>query len=104
MIYLQASITVEHDKINEFMEIFEKEIVPESTKMNRILIGQWRTSIGTLGEITNLWSYEDLTAMQRFNEARAKNPALIKAFDRLTALVSHETLKLMVPTKASPLK
>jgi hypothetical protein len=104
MIYLEAQLTVEHGKMDEFMEIFEKVIVPESTKMNRILIGQWRTSIGTLGEITNLWSYEDLAAMQRFNESRAKNPTLSKAFERLTACVSHETLKLMVPTKASPLK
>lgn len=104
MIYLEASLDVVPGKINEFMEVFEKEFLPGSNKLGRKLVAQWRTTIGTLDEITDLWAYDDLTDMQRFQEARAKNPELIKASEHLRSLIAHETTRLMVPTILSPMK
>jgi len=104
MIYLEASLRVVPGKMNEFMEVFEREFLPASNKLGRKLIAQWHTTIGTLDEITDLWVYDDLTHMQRFQEARAKSPEFTKASDHLRSLIAHETTRLMVPTPLSSMK
>ena len=104
MIYLEASFQVVPGKMNELMQVFEKEFLPASNKLGRKLAGQWHTTIGTLDEITDLWVYNDLAHMQQFQEARAKSPEFIKASEHLRALIAHETTRLMVPTPLSSMK
>ena len=104
MIYVEASIRVVPGKMNEFMEVFEKEFLPASNKLGRTMAAQWRTTIGTLDEITNLWGYDDLNHMQRFQEARAKSPEFTKASEHLRTLIAYETTRLMVPTPLSAMK
>lgn len=104
MIYLEASIELLPGKMSEFMEIFSREYLPASNKLGRKFVAQWRTSIGTLDEIVDLWAYDDLTHMQRFQEARQRSPEMTRAYEKLRALVAHETLRLMIPMPTSPLK
>ncbi len=104
MIYLEATLRVAPGKMNEFMGVFEKEYLPCSNKLGRKLVAQWRTSIGTQSEITDLWAYDDLTHMQRFQDARAKSPEFAKATEHLMSLIAYETTRLMVPTSLSSLK
>jgi len=104
MIYVEASLRVVPGKMAEFMEVFEKEFLPLSNKLGRKMLAQWTTSIGTLDEVTDLWVYDDLNHMQRFNEARAKNAEFAKASVRLRALIAYESTRLLIPTKLSELK
>jgi len=104
MIYLEASLRVVPGKMKELMEVFEKEYLPLSNKFGRKLAAQWTTSIGTLDEVVDLWVYEDLVHMQRFNEARAKSSEFAKASERLRALIAYEEVRLMVPTPLSEMK
>jgi len=104
MLYLEASLRVVPGKMNEFMEVFEKEFLPASNKLGMKLVAQWRTTIGTLDEITDLWAYDDLTHMQRFQEARAKSSELTNASGHLRSLIAYETTRLMVPTPLSSMK
>ena len=104
MIYVEASIRVVPGKMNEFMEVFEKEFLPLSNKLGRKLAAQWRTTIGTLDEVTDLWVYDDLNHMQRFQEARAKSIEFTKASEHLRTLIAYETTRLMVPTPLSSMK
>ena len=104
MIYLEASLRVVPGKMNELMEVFEKEFLPTSNKLGMKLIAQWRTTIGTLDEITDLWVYDDLTHMQRVQQARAKSPEFTEAANHLRSLIAYETTRLMVPTLLSPIK
>lgn len=104
MIYLEASLRVVPGKMKDFMEVFEKEYLPLSNKLGRKMLGQWTTSIGTLDTVVDLWVYDDLTHMQRFNEARAKMPEFAVASEHLRALIAYEETRLMVPTKLSELK
>ncbi len=104
MLYLEASLKVVPGKMKELMEVFEKEYLPLSNKFGRKLAAQWTTSIGTLDEVVDLWAYEDLTHMQRFNEARAKSPEFAKASEHLRALIAYEEVRLMVPTPLSEMK
>lgn len=89
-------------KMDEFMEVFSKELLPASNKLGRKLVAQWRTTIGSL-EIVDLWAFEDLTHMQRFQEARQLSEEMRKASEKITALIARETTRLMVPTPVSSL-
>ncbi len=104
MIYLEASFQVVPGKMNELMQVFEKEFLPASNKLGRKLAAQWRTTIGTLDEITDLWVYDDLTHMQQVQEARAKSPEFTEAANHLRSLIAYETTRLMVPTPLSSMK
>ncbi len=104
MIYLEASLRVVPGKMNEFMEVFTKEYLPASNRLGRKLAAQWRTTIGTLDEVVDLWAYEDLTQMQRFQEARQKSEEMTKASERLRALIAYEETRLLTPTPYSPMK
>jgi len=104
MIYLEASLRVVPGKMKELMEVFEKEYLPLSNKFGRKLVAQWATTIGALDEVVDLWAYEDLTHMQRFNEERANSSEFAKASEHLRALIAYEEVRLMVPTPLSELK
>ena len=104
MVYVEASLRVVPGKMNEFMEVFEKEFLPLSNKLGRTLAAQWRTTIGTLDEVIDLWAYDDLNHMQRFNDARAKSAEFTKASDHLRSLIAYEQTRLMAPTNLSKMK
>jgi len=104
MIYLEASLRVVPGKMKELMEVFEKEFLPASNKLGRKLVAQWTTTIGTLDEVVDLWAYEDLTHLQRLNEAKAKSPEFAKASEHLRALIAYEEARLMIPTPLSEMK
>ena len=104
MIYIEASLRVVPGKMNELMKVFEKEFLPEGKKVGMNLVAQWRTNIGTLDEVIDLWGYDDLTQMQRVQEARAKSPGFLKAADHIRALIAYEETRLMTPTSLSAIK
>jgi hypothetical protein len=104
MIYLEASLRAVPGKMKELMAVFEQEYLPLSNKFGRKLVAQWTTSIGTLDELVDLWAYDDLTHMQRFNEARAKSAEFAKASEHLRALIAYEEVRLMLPTSLSAMK
>jgi hypothetical protein len=104
MIYVEAALRPVPGKMKELMEVFEKEYLPLSNQLGRKLLGQWTTSIGTLDTLIDIWVYEDLNHMQRFNESRAKMPEFAVASEHLRALIAYEETRLMVPTKLSDLK
>jgi hypothetical protein len=104
MIYLEATLRVVPGKMDEFMEVFSNEYLPASEKLGRKLAAQWRTFIGTLDEVVDLWAYDDLAHMQRFQEARQKDEEMAKAGKRLRALIAYETTKLLIPTPYSAMK
>ena len=104
MIYVEASLRPVPGKMKELMEVFEKEYLPLSNKLGRKMLGQWTTAIGTLDTLVDIWVYEDLKDMQRFNEARAKMPEFTVASEHLRAFIAFEETRLLMPTKLSDLK
>jgi len=104
MIYVEASLRVVPGKMNELIEVFEKEFLPASNKVGMKLTAQWRTTIGTLDEVIDLWGYDDLTHMQRVQEARTKSPEFIKASAHLRSLIAYEATRLIAPTSLSSIK
>ncbi|MFC1916663.1 hypothetical protein ACFLX1_00820 [Chloroflexota bacterium] len=60
--------------------------------------------MGTLDEITDLCAYDDLTHMQRLQEARANSPEFTKASAHLRFLIVYEATRLMAPTPLSSME
>jgi hypothetical protein len=104
MIYTEASLRVVPGKMKDFMAVFEQEFLPVSNKCGRKLVAQWTTAIGTLDEVVNLWAYDDLIHMHRFNEARAKSSEFASASEHLRAHIAYEEVRLIVPTPLSDMK
>jgi len=104
MIYVEASLRPVPGKMKELMEVFEKEYLPLSNKLGRKLLGQWTTTIGTLDTVVDIWVYDDLAHMQRFNEVRAKSKEFTVASEHLRALIAFEETRLLMPTTLSELK
>lgn len=104
MIYLEAAIHVAPGKMKEFMDVFTNQYLPASERLGRRLIGQWRTFVGPLDEVVDLWAYDDLSHMQRFQEARQHDAEIIKAGENLRVLIASETTKLLIPTAYSTIK
>ena len=104
MIYLEAAIHVAPGKMKEFMDVFTNQYLPASERLGRRLIGQWRTFVGPLDEVVDLWAYDDLSHMQRFQEARSQSAEFKEASEHLRALIAYETTRLLVPTPLSLMK
>jgi len=107
-IYLEARLWAAPGKMGELVEYLEKEFVPDCEKLGRKLAGQWRTTTGEVEEVTNLWVYEDLADMMRYDQRaqaeRAKDPEFGKRGAKLATLVLRDFTRVMVPTRVSPLK
>lgn len=108
MIYLEARLWAAPGKMGELIEYLEKEFVPDCLANGRKLAGQWRTTIGEVEEVTNLWVYKDLADIQAYNErvqaARAQDPEGAKRTAKLSTLVLRDFTRVMVPTKISPMQ
>jgi hypothetical protein len=104
MIYVEASLRVVPGKMGEFMESFEKEFMPACDKVGMKLVAQWRTTIGTLDEVTDLWGYDDLFHMQRVQEARTQSPEFRRISSHMRTLIAYEATRLMTPTSLSSMK
>jgi NIPSNAP len=104
MVYMLATVRVVPGKMEEFKKVFEREMLPAAKKIGWSLAAQWDTTVGTLSEVTDLWAYDDLSHMQRVQEAMSTSPEFQKAFAHIEPLIAHESMKLMVPTALSSLK
>ena len=105
MIYVEATIRVAPDKVEEFKKLLEKHL-PLAEKYGRKLVGSWETLIGPRipRQIVNLWAFEDMAHRERYNAVFSKDEELLKSRSRLESLILEETTKIMVPTPYSPLK
>ncbi len=104
MIFLEASLRPVPGKMKELTDVLNNEYVPASARLGRKLMGQWTVAIGTLDTLVDLWVYDDLAHMQRFNEARAKSPEFAAVTEKLRALIAYEETRLMYPTAISQIK
>ena len=104
MLYVEATLRCVPGKMKELMEVFEKEYLPASDRLGRKMVGQWTVSIGALDTVVDIWEYQDLHHMARFNEARAKDADFAKASEHLRALIAYEETRMLIPTKLSAMK
>ncbi|MDO8490397.1 MAG: NIPSNAP family protein [Dehalococcoidia bacterium] len=104
MIYLLATAQLHTGKLQEFSDILSKEYLPIAEKHGQKLVGAWRTVVGNVDEITDLWAFNSLAHFEQVRGALAQNPDWQKAYARLRSVIAAESHKIIGPLSFSPLK
>lgn len=104
MIYLLATVQLNTGKLQEFSDILSKEYLPIAEKQGQKLVGTWRTVVGNVDEVIDLWAFDSLEHFSKVRAALAQNPEWQKAYVRLRSTVAAENHRIISPLAFSPLK
>jgi len=104
MIYLLATVQLHTGKLQEFSDILSKEYLPIAEKQGQKLVGTWKTVVGNVDEVTDLWAFNSLEHFEKVRGTLAQNPDWQKAYVRLRSTVAAESHKIISPLSFSPLK
>jgi hypothetical protein len=97
MIYLHVTVQIQRGKLQEWSNLYKKNILPLLNKYGQKLVGAWKTSVGTYDEITDLYEFESLAESERIRTALFNDDEIKKWMQKMTALMGHEQSKIMEP-------
>ena len=104
MIFFQTTMEMAPGTAHQFDKMLGQHLAPCMDKYGGKLVGSWEAAVGTLNEITDLWSFNDMAhfekAMQSFGMDAELRPHLMA----LQSMVVRETMKLLRPLRCSPLR
>lgn len=104
MIYLLATVQLQTGKLQEFSDVLSQEYLPIAESYGQKLVGTWRTVVGNVDEVTDLWAFESLEHFERVRGSLAQNPDWQKAYVRLRSVIAAESHKIISPLPFSPLR
>lgn len=104
MIYLQATLTLAPGKSREFNEFLGEKMVPCWEKYGAKLIGTWETAVGTMNEVTDLWSFDSMGHFEEAFRSLIRDPDMRSAWPIIPSIILGEKNKLLRPLPCSPLK
>jgi hypothetical protein len=104
-LYYRLSYGVLPGKADEFVEAFEKELVPVVGKMGVKLAGcyRWFGACGESGEIISFWSVKNWAHWGQIREAMGKDPDLRRWLDKRSSLCTELSYKFLIPVPYSML-
>lgn len=103
MVYLLATIEIKIGEQELFIEAL-REYVPIVERHGMKLVGSWRTVVGTVPEITDLWAFKDMGHFEKVRQAIAEDPERQRAYTKAQSHVKHETFKLLTSLPFSPIQ
>lgn len=103
MLYLMATVQLHTGKLQEFNDILSKEYLPVAQKYGQKLVGSWRTLIGNVDEVTDLWAFNSLEHFEKVRASLAENPEWQRAYARLRSVIAAESHKVVSPLPVSPM-
>lgn len=107
MIHVLATVEVPRGKVDEFLEFFEKEMMPWEEqilpKVGGKLLGVWSTVWGKQGEITFLVALPNEEALRKAEEVPG-DEKVKTAPARWNAITPNATRKIMRPASFSPIQ
>ena len=103
MIIDHRTYTVQHGMDKQYLDLFEAEGLPVQLR-HLNLIGYFTTSVGPQNEFVHLWSYDDLTDMERRRAARDADPDWTVYKKKSAGMLVKQENKLITPVSFSPLK
>lgn len=103
MIYMETKLVVQPGKMGKYQEV-EKDMYSFITKAGMKVIGAWNTVIGDTNEVTLLFASEDMGQLQKSSMTMAQSKEYQAAWQRVEALLTSQTRKIMMPMPISPLQ
>ena len=103
MIYVEDNIVLQPCKFGAFLEL--ENGLAGFLKGTRIKhIASWHTTVGNQGEITVLYSCDDMGTWERAVSDLVQNKEFMVVYQKALGLAASTNRKIMMPTPASPLK
>ncbi|MEE8470178.1 MAG: NIPSNAP family protein [Dehalococcoidia bacterium] len=92
-------------RTDEFLESFEKELVPMVEGVGMKLAGcySWFGACGESGEIISFWSLKNWAHWGQIREAQIKRPEFRRWMEKLSVLCAGWSCKFLIPTPYSML-
>ncbi len=103
-VYLHVTVQVNRGKVDEWSTLYRDEFIPLIEKYGQKLVAVWRTSIGTYDEITDVYEFESMAAMEQIRAKIWADPKTGPALKKIQPLSGFEISKLMTAMPYSPLK
>ncbi len=105
MIYQMVTRQIISGKMEEYNDFQVKEFQPMLKRTGMKVVAYWTTYIGTNNnESIAVFAFDDLTQMQKINEARAKDPEVRRVQGKLMDFTISSQSKLLNPCAWSPMK
>ena len=104
-LYYRLSYSMLPGKADEFVEAFERELVPVVEKLGVKLAGcyRWFGACGESGEVISFWSVKNWAHWGRIREAMAREPELRQWLDKRSSLCAEWSYKFLIPVPYSML-
>lgn len=103
MIIEKRTYTFHPGKVQEFLALYEKEILPIHTKYLP-LIGYFVSEIGTLNQVITMWGYQDMGEREAKRAALYADPEWIAIGPKTTPFIQKMETMILKPTAFSPIR
>jgi hypothetical protein len=105
MVYLESTIGVVSGKMNEYLDIVSKELMPIYARVGIKMIGSWRTIAGSNNnEVVILFQFDSLAQMEKQFAARTADKDFQKLFPRYQAVTTGNAARILQPNSYSTIK
>jgi hypothetical protein len=105
MIYQEGIVHVVPGKMNDYMEIVSKEIIPIYNRVGIKFIGSWQTIDGGNSlDVVVLFAYENMAQLEKQTELRNADKDWPKVLAKYQTVTNGVTYKLLRPNSYSSLK
>jgi hypothetical protein len=104
-LYCRWAFNVPPGKTDDFLEAFEKQLLPEMEQAGMKMAGcyRWFGACGESGEIISLWSMKDWSHFGRVREEQQKDSSFRSARDNVSGLCAEWSYKFLIPAPYSTL-
>lgn len=103
MIVEKRTYTFHPGKVQEFLELYEREGLPIHTRYLP-LIGYFVSEIGTLNQVITMWGYADMAEREEKRARLYADPAWIAFGPRTTPFIRKMETMILRPTSFSPIR
>ncbi|WP_223479455.1 NIPSNAP family protein [Oricola indica] len=102
MIIEKRTYTFHPGKVQEFLELYEREGLPLHTKYLP-LAGYFVSDIGTLNQVITMWRYESMADREEKRAALYADPEWTAFAPKTTHMIQKMETTILRPTPWSPL-
>jgi len=105
MLYMMATFRFKDpSKIQEFNDLMEKTIIPIAERHGQRLLGSFRTAIGDVFKVIDLWAFDDWESFAKARESLAQEIEYQGTVAKLQSFYQFEALEVLRPLPISAMK
>ena len=104
MIIDHRTYTVHHGTMEEYLERYERDGLPIQLRYLGRYLGCFVSDIGPLNQVIHMWAYDSLADREERRARMAQDPEWQAFRDKNRGSFVAQEVKIIVPTKFSPIK